>query len=109
MSAMAHDHTTDPDDASQRPRLAIVPDERTLDSHAEAVAADSRTLRAAAIGGVIGFVVLTAVIWLIGTAAGLEASSALGLGAFVGAWGGAGFGFMMGATITISRHATDHA
>ena len=87
---------------------ALEHDLTTVDPHAEAVAADASVLRAAALGAVVGFVVLTIAISLGGIAGGLERSSAIGLGTFVGAWAGAGFGFMMGATLTIARHH-DHA
>jgi Mg/Co/Ni transporter MgtE len=60
--------------------------------------------RSAAIGAAIGFVVVTVGITVAGTVGGMQPGSALGLGAFVGTWGGAGFGFMMGGTIPLARH-----
>jgi hypothetical protein len=63
-------------------------------------------VRAAWVGALIGLVVVTAAVALAGILGGIERGSALGLGAFIGIWGGTGFGLMMGATITIARH--DH-
>lgn len=60
--------------------------------------------RTAAIGYVIGFVVTTIAITAIGAIAGMGASNALGLGAFVGVWGGGGFGFMLGGVIPLGRY-----
>lgn len=67
----------------------------------------------AMIGAAIGFVVALATVTISGTVAGLGLTVSIGLGAFVGLWGGAGFGFMMGATIPFARyldaqHSADH-
>ena len=60
--------------------------------------------RWAAIGAAIGFAVMTVAITAAGTLCGLGFAGSLGLGVFVGIWGGAGSGFMMGATIPLSRY-----
>jgi hypothetical protein len=56
--------------------------------------------RAAAVGGVTGMVIVSVSVWLLGLAQGLEALPAVGLGLFVGGWGGLGFGAMLGACVT---------
>jgi hypothetical protein len=61
--------------------------------------------RPATIGAVIGFVGVTAGVAATAMANGLEPGAAIGLGAYVGMWGGAGFGFMLGATTTLARAA----
>lgn len=60
--------------------------------------------RTGLLGALAGFTLCTAAVAIAGTATGMEAGSAVGLGAFIGAWGGAGFGFMMGCTIPLARH-----
>lgn|SRR5690606_29656318 len=60
--------------------------------------------RAAALGAVIGFLVITVAITVGGTLGGIGAGASLAIGAFVGMWGGAGFGFMVGGTVPLSRH-----
>lgn len=80
--------------ASDPPRLRPV---------ADAVGSDElrppRIGRSGAIGYALGFVVGTAIFALAGTLVGLSVPAAIGLGAFVGVWGGGGFGFMMAATV----------
>ncbi|HEY8543945.1 MAG TPA: hypothetical protein VIL36_02815 [Acidimicrobiales bacterium] len=63
-----------------------------------------RVGRGAVIGYLVGFTVLTAAITVAGTLGGLGWQAALGLGAFVGMWGGGGFGFMLGGTLPFARH-----
>jgi hypothetical protein len=60
--------------------------------------------RGGAIGYLTGLLATTLVITIIGTIGGLGFGPSLGLGAFVGVWGGGGFGFMLGATIPLARH-----
>jgi hypothetical protein len=67
-------------------------------------AADPNLGRSAVIGYVTGFLVTATAITLIGTFAGAGFTNSLGLGAFVGVWGGGGFGFMLGGTIPLARH-----
>jgi hypothetical protein len=64
--------------------------------------------RSATIGAVLGFVVATVAVTLLGILGGIGAGASLGLGIFVGMWGGAGFGFMMGATVPLARHLDAH-
>ena len=98
--------------AVPKPSLQIVPD-AVLD--AEPDLAEPNVGRSGMIGYVIGFVVATVGITLGGTLGGLGFGNSLGLGAFVGVWGGGGFGFMLGATIPFARyldaqsaHSTHH-
>ena len=62
---------------------------------------DSGLWRGSLIGAALGFVVLTVTITLVGTLGGFAPISALGLGAFVGLWGGCGFGMMMGGVVAM--------
>lgn len=64
--------------------------------------------RSAAIGAAIGFVLALALTTVIGVESGLKAISAVGLGCFIGVWGGMGFGFMMGGTRAITRYERTH-
>ncbi len=63
---------------------------------------DAAVGRNGMIGYLIGFVVTTIGITIGGTVGGLEFWSSFGLGAFVGLWGGGGFGFMLGATLPMA-------
>ncbi|HKE68604.1 MAG TPA: hypothetical protein VKB55_05080 [Nocardioidaceae bacterium] len=58
----------------------------------------------AMIGYVVGFFAAAIAITVSGTVAGLGLVPSLGLGVFVGIWGGGGFGFMMGGTVPLVRH-----
>jgi hypothetical protein len=60
--------------------------------------------RTAMIGYLVGFIAATVAITVAGTLGGLGFGASLGLGAFVGIWGGGGFGFMMGGTVPLARH-----
>jgi hypothetical protein len=64
--------------------------------------------RGAAIGYVIGFLVVATGITVGGSLGGLGFGPSLGLGCFVGAWGGGGFGFMLGGTLPLA-HQLDQA
>jgi hypothetical protein len=66
--------------------------------------AESTTMRSAALGYVVGAVLSTILVGVGGILAGLGAGPAFGLGAFIGVWGGGGFGFMLGATLVLGRH-----
>lgn len=60
--------------------------------------------RNAAIGATTGFLV-TVVAVAVGCAlGGMAPTSALGLGVFVGGWGGAAFGFMLATAISLVGH-----
>lgn len=82
-----------------RPTLALVSDASTPTHELE----DAVVARYAVIGAIIGFVIVTVGITIAGTVGGLGFVPSLGLGAFVGAWSGVGFGFMLGATVPIGR------
>lgn len=93
-----------------RPALAVVQDE-LVTTRATADAGDASTAdtepnvgRTGMIGYAIGFTVATVGITIAGTLGGLGFGPSLGLGAFVGFWGGGGFGFMLGATIPFARY-----
>jgi hypothetical protein len=59
--------------------------------------------RDAAIGGLIGFVLMGAAVFVMATAAGAEAAGSLWIGGFCAVWGGLGFGSMMGAIASSMR------
>jgi hypothetical protein len=62
---------------------------------------DEATLwRGALIGAALGFAFFTLAIAIGATASGFAPVSGLGIGAFVGLWGGLGFGMMMGGAFT---------
>lgn len=61
--------------------------------------------RPATLGAVTGFVVTVAAVTVAGVTLGdMAVGHAAGLGAFVGGWGGAGFGFLLGASLPLVRH-----
>lgn len=64
---------------------------------------EPRVGRSGAIGAAIGFVVSIIVVTIAG-AAGLGSGGAFVLSLFVAVWGGAGFGFMTGATLSLAFH-----
>jgi hypothetical protein len=57
------------------------------------------------IGYVVGFIVSVISITIAGTLAGFGFGNSLGLGVFVGMWGGGGFGAMMGGTVPVARYS----
>jgi hypothetical protein len=59
---------------------------------------------AAAVGALVGFIVTAGMVLILGLVIGVETPSALGLGCFVGLWGGTGFGFMTAGSVTAARH-----
>jgi hypothetical protein len=71
--------------------------------------ADPRYGRSAAVGFVVGVLLVTAAITLAGTIGGMGFGPALGLGACAGIWGGGGFGFLLGATLPVARHFDEEA
>jgi hypothetical protein len=70
----------------------------------EALAPEPNIGRSGLIGAVIGFIVVTLAVTIGGTLGGIHPDAALGIGIAAGMWGGAGFGFMMGATVPFSRY-----
>jgi hypothetical protein len=70
---------------------------------------EARLGRASLIGAAVGWVVTSIVVFVVGVVfADLEAGAAIGLGLFVGMWGGGGFGFMMGATTSLAKDMAAH-
>ena len=63
---------------------------------------EGRARRAASIGAVVGFTVVLVAVWALCTANDVGSLDALGLGVFVAAWGGLGFGAMLAAAVTMA-------
>lgn len=59
--------------------------------------------RAAVRGALIGFPIAVIFMTAIGLAFSMQWESAIGMGLFVGIWGGLGFGAMMGATRSLAK------
>jgi hypothetical protein len=59
--------------------------------------------RSAAIGAMLGFLVVAATITAAVTARGMGFAASLALGTYVGMFGGAGFGCMVGAVVVLAR------
>jgi hypothetical protein len=70
------------------------------------VSAEGRAGRWAAAGAVVGFSTVAVAVTVVALALGLGAGDAVGLGAYVGIWGGTGFGFMMGGCIGLMLPTT---
>lgn len=94
-------HAEEPRPGQPKPTLRVVRDTVPDAAQEEAMPNVGRT---AMIGYVVGLITATVVITLVGTLGGLGFGPSLGLGAFVGVWGGGGFGFMMGGTVPLARH-----
>ena len=86
-----------------RPPLEIVRDDSAIDEAPDPVP-EPHVGRTAMLGYLVGFLVATVAMTLIGSLLGLSFGAAFGLGAFVGVWGGGGFGFMMGGTVPLARY-----
>jgi hypothetical protein len=67
--------------------------------------AEPKIGRAAAIGALIGFVLVVVVYGSISLFAGSGNEGAAGIAVFAGIWGGPGFGAMMGAVV--AAHSTE--
>lgn len=59
--------------------------------------------RALVLGTLLGFLAVVTVVTGGGILSGLEPMGALGLGVFIGMWGGAGFGFMTAGALSLAR------
>jgi hypothetical protein len=55
------------------------------------------------VGGLIGFALMAAAVFVLGIASGTGTGGAIGIGLFCGFWGGLGFGGMLGATVALVR------
>ncbi len=64
---------------------------------------EAGVLRSAATGAVVGFLLLTVIVGLLGKWTGLDDSGSLFLGMFTGLWGGLGFGAMIGSVLAATR------
>ena len=73
------------------------------DLHREPTPAPGRVDRAAVKGGAIGFVAFALVITVGCAIGGIELTSALALGVYVGLFGGVGFGAMLASVLFLSR------
>src|SRR5688500_10209858 len=110
-TARIHDHEPD-DGAVPKPSLQLVrttPTGPGPEPGPEPEASAPGVGRTAAIGYLAGFVVVTIAITVAGTLAGHGFTPSLGLGAFVGMWGGGGFGLMVGGTLPLARHLDEQA
>lgn len=108
MAQTARIHDIEPSAADRsQPPLRVVQDTAT---HAAEPAAPAEPAigRNALVGAAAGFLAVTTAITVAGTLGGIGAVDSFGIGAFTGIWGGAGFGFMMGATIPLARHLDAH-
>ena len=65
--------------------------------------------RAAAGGAVVGFLLFTVFVGLLGTWIGLDDAGSVFLGVFTGFWGGLGFGAMVGALVVVGRDERERA
>lgn len=95
-------HEPEPPAAEPKPALQLV--RNTVGAVTSCEAAMPNLGRTAMIGYVVGFVTATVAVTAAGTLGGLGFGPSLGLGAFIGIWGGGGFGFMMGGTLPLARH-----
>jgi hypothetical protein len=80
--------------------MAVVALDEAFDEQlATALEEDARVGRGAVRGAAVGLVAISVLVAAAGvTLCGLAWASAIGLGVFVGMWGGLGFGFMFGAS-----------
>jgi hypothetical protein len=112
MAETARIHDDAPKAGESKPTLQLVHD---IAGHDTGAAPEPDIGRSVVIGAVAGFLVVAVGITVAGTVGGIGFGGSLGLGVFVGIWGGGGFGFMMGATVPFARHldaqsarSTDH-
>jgi hypothetical protein len=108
MAEPARTRDLEPAPTPARPRLDVVGDDHAGSTdHAPTDGAGIG--RSAIVGAAVGFLVVTIGVTVAGTLGGIGFGASLGLGAFVGMWGGAGFGFMMGGTIPAAATSTRSA
>ena len=86
-----------------RPQLEVVKGIAHTESSTR-VDDEPDVVHSAMLGYIVGFLTVAVAITVAGTLGGLGFGASLGLGVFVGIWGGGGFGFMIGATVPFSRH-----
>jgi len=89
-------HAPDPHDRAVRGRALETADRTDTD-------VDPPAGRAGFHGALIGFALVTAAMTVVGLIGDLSLGGAIGLGVFVGVWGGVGFGAMLGATMCLAR------
>lgn len=102
MAETARIHEPEPPVLEPKPALQLV--RGTAGAVTSSEAAMPNVGRTAMIGYVVGFVAATVVITVAGPLGGLGFGASLGLGAFIGIWGGGGFGFMMGGPVPLALH-----
>jgi hypothetical protein len=92
---------------NQGPHLALVPEAPVTRAHARRP--DEPVFRAGVRAGALGFLLVAALYTTTGVIAGLGIGGALGLGVFVGIWGGVGWGAMAGTSLLVMRdHRPPH-
>lgn len=64
---------------------------------------DAEVFRSAAKGAVLGFTAIAGLVALGFVLVGVPVGGAIGVGAFIGFWGGTGFGFMIGGSSAMGR------
>jgi hypothetical protein len=69
---------------------------------------DARVGHAALRGAIVGFLGISLAVAIAGALCGLSTTPAIGLGVFVGMWGGLGFGFMFAASWAGMRVMDSH-
>lgn len=92
----------------ERPSLEVVRDHFHPASAEAAASEEPNVGRTAMIGFAVGFIAVAVGITVAGTLGGLGFVASLGIGSFVGIFGGGGFGFMMGGTVPLARHHDAH-
>lgn len=93
----------EPVPAEAAPVAAPAPTAAGHDETGDAAALEAGVGRSAAAGAALGFVLFTLFVGLLGAWVGLDVRGALFLGMFAGAWGGVGFGVMVGSVLAINR------
>jgi hypothetical protein len=94
------------EDRAPAPRLEIVRAEPA--PIGPTVRLEREVVRAAVIGYLVGFVVVTTSITAAATMGGVGFVRSLAFAGHVGLWGGGGFGFMIGATLGLARRLDEY-